>query len=65
MNCSIKIERAFGIIKENHKFGQFLLRGKKKVKIEFLLIFNIRKLHAKIENELLGAAFHQKKLCQK
>ena len=66
MNRSIQVEGAFGVIKENRKFRQFLLRGSKKVKIEFLLVcmaFNINKLHAKLENERLGVAFHQKKLC--
>ena len=38
MNRSIQVEGAFGIIKENRKFRQFMLRGSKKVKIEFLLV---------------------------
>ncbi len=66
MNRSIQVEGAFGIIKENRKFRQFMLRGSKKVKIEFLLVcmaFNINKLHAKIESNRLEVAFHQKKLC--
>ena len=66
LNRSIQVEGAFGVIKENRKFRQFLLRGTKKVEIEFLLIcmaYNINKLHAKKEKERLGVAFHKKKLC--
>ena len=65
MNRSIQVKGAFGVIKENNKFRQFLLRGMKKLKIEFLLIcmaFNINKLHMKKENDRLRVAFHQKKL---
>lgn len=54
INRSIQVEGAFGVIKEDYGFRRFLLRGKKNVKTEFLLVcfaFNINKLHKKtIEN---------------
>lgn len=52
MNRSIQVEGAFGVIKQNYSFRQFLLRGKKKVFAEILLIamaYNVNKLHAKIQ----------------
>lgn len=45
--------RAFGVLKNDYEFQRFLLRGKTKVKLEFLLLslgYNINKLHAKIQN---------------
>ena len=50
MNRSIQSEGAFGVIKENYGFRQFLLRGNRKVTTEIFLIamaYNINKLHAK------------------
>lgn len=52
MNRSIQVEGAFGVLKNDYDFQRFLLRGKTKVKIEFLLLcigYNINKLHAKIQ----------------
>ena len=52
MNRSIQVEGAFGVLKSDYEFQRFLLRGKTKVKIEFLLLslgYNINKLHAKIQ----------------
>lgn len=52
MNRSIQSEGAFGVIKQNYAFRQFLLRGNKKVFTEILLIamgYNINKLHSKIQ----------------
>ncbi|MBO4914832.1 MAG: transposase [Oscillospiraceae bacterium] len=52
MNRSIQSEGAFGVIKQDYGFRQFLLRGNKKVLTEILLVamaYNINKLHAKIQ----------------
>ena len=57
MNRSIQVEGAFGVLKNDYEFQRFLLRGKTKVKLEFLLLclgYNINKLHAKIQNERTG-----------
>ena len=65
VNRSIQVEGAFGVLKQNHKYRQFLLRGMDKVKIEFLILcmaYNIKKLHSKIESKRLGVAFHQKSI---
>ena len=62
MNRSIQVEGAFGVLKGDYEFQRFLLRGKIKVKLEFLLLclgYNINKLHAKIQNERTGShLFH-------
>lgn len=58
MNRSIQVEGAFGVLKNDHDFQRFLLRGKTKVKLEILLLcmgYNINKLHAKIQNDRLGS----------
>ncbi|NTV89030.1 MAG: IS1182 family transposase [Clostridiales bacterium] len=58
MNRSIQAEGAFGALKEDHGFRRFLLRGKKNVRIEFLLMsfgYNVNKLHNKIQDERCGA----------
>jgi hypothetical protein len=65
MNRSIQVEGAFGAIKEDHNFRQFLLRGKEKVMIEFLLIaigYNINKLHNKIQDSRHGMQLHEKEI---
>jgi hypothetical protein len=57
MNRSIQVEGAFGIIKQDYRFRQFLLRGNKKVKTEILLIamgYNVNKLHSKIQQNRTG-----------
>ena len=54
MNRSIQVEGAFGIIKQDHAFRRFLMRGKNKVKVEFLLLslaFNVNKLHKKRQRD--------------
>ena len=38
MNRSIQVEGAFGVLKNDYGFERFLLRGKKKVKLEILLL---------------------------
>lgn len=53
VNRSIQSEGAFGVVKQNYSFRQFLLRGKNKVFTEILLIafaYNVNKLHAKIQH---------------
>lgn len=65
MNRSIQVEGAFGVIKEDYKFRQFLLRGKQKVMIEFLLLaigYNINKLHNKIQDNRHGMQLHEKEI---
>lgn len=57
MNRSIQVEGAFGVLKNDYEFQRFLLRGKRKVKLEILLLcmgYNLNKLHAKIQNERTG-----------
>ncbi len=62
-NRSIQSEGAFGVIKENYKFRQFLLRGTQKVKTEIVLIamaYDINKLHHKIRDNRTGSQLHGK-----
>ena len=62
-NRSIQVEGAFGVIKENYKFRQFLLRGNSKVQAEIALIamaYNINKLHHKIRDNRTGTQLHGK-----
>ena len=57
MNRSIQSEGAFGVVKQDYGFRQFLLRGNKKVTTEILLLamsYNINKLHSKIQNDRTG-----------
>jgi transposase len=65
MNRSIQAEGVFGAIKEDHGFRRFLLRGKKNVRIEFLLMslgHNMNKLHNKIQNDRCGSMLHEKEI---
>ena len=65
INRSIQVEGAFGVLKENHGFRRFLLRGKQNVKIEFLLLamgYNLNKLHSKTEQQRCGQLLHEKKV---
>lgn len=60
MNRSIQVEGAFGVLKQNYGFRQFLTRGTRNVKCEFLLLafaFNINKLHNKTRKNKLGLSF--------
>ena len=62
-NRSIQVEGAFGVIKEDYKFRQFLLRGNKKVMTEIMLIamaYNINKLYHKIQDNRTGTQLHGK-----
>ena len=57
MNRSIQSEGAFGVVKQNYGFRQFLLRGNKKVLTETLLLamaYNVNKLHAKKQQNRMG-----------
>lgn len=62
INRSIQVEGAFGVLKEDHGFRRFLLRGKKNVRTEFLLMclgYNINKLHNKIQQDRCRQLLHQ------
>ena len=62
MNRSIQVEGAFGVLKEDHCFRRFVMRGKNNVETEFLLLsfgFNINKLHNKIQQDRCGFLLHQ------
>ncbi|SFM42194.1 Transposase [Pelosinus propionicus DSM 13327] len=64
INRSIQVEGAFGILKENHRFRRFLLRGKQSVRTEFLFLamgYNLNKLHNKIQQQRCGKMLHEKK----
>ena len=57
MNRSIQSEGAFGVLKQDYHFRQFLLRGNKKVTTEILLVamaYDVNKLHAKIQQNRTG-----------
>jgi transposase len=57
MNRSIQAEGAFGVIKQDYGFRQFLLRGNKKVRTEILLVamaYNVNKFHRKTQQNRTG-----------
>jgi len=61
MNRSIQVEGAFGVLKEDMDFRQFLHRGQAKVETELLLLsfaYNVNKLHNKIQNDRCGMYLH-------
>ena len=61
VNRSIQVEGAFGIMKEDRNFDQFLTRGLPNVKTELFLLcigYNINKLHTKIQNDRIGCILH-------
>lgn len=63
MNRSIQSEGAFGVIKQDYGFRQFLLRGNKKVKTEMYLMamsYNVNKLHHKIQANRTGSQLFEK-----
>ena len=63
MNRSIQSEGAFGVIKQNYGFRQFLLRGNKKVLTKVLLVamgYNINKYHSKIQQNRTGRQLFKK-----
>jgi transposase len=63
MNRSIQSEGAFGVIKQDYGFRQFLLRGNEKVRTEMFLIamaYNVNKLHHKIQANRTGMQLFEK-----
>lgn len=63
MNRSTQAEGAFGVVKENYGFRQFLLRGNRKVRTEMLIVaigYNINKLHHKIQANRTGSQLFEK-----
>ena len=63
MNRSIQSEGAFGVIKQDCGFRQFLLRGNKKVRTEILIVafaYNVNKLHHKIQQNRTGRQLFEK-----
>ena len=63
MNRSIQSEGAFGVIKQDYGFRQFLLRGNRKVRTEMLIMafgYNINKLHHKIQQNRTGLQLFEK-----
>ena len=65
MNSSTQVEGAFGALKEDHGFRRFVMRGKKNVETEFMLLgfgFNINKLHNKIQKDRCGCLLHEIKI---
>ena len=63
MNRSIQSEGAFGVIKQNYAFRQFLLRGRRKILAELYLLsmaYNVNKLHAKIQQNRTGTQLFEK-----
>lgn len=65
MNRYIQVEGAFGVIKEDSGFRKFLLRGKKIVRMEFLLMsmgYDINRIRAKIQGIRCDQLLHEKKI---
>jgi len=65
MNRSIQVEGAFGVLKQNMGFRQFLLRRNKKVKTELILMalgYNLNKLHRKIQDNRTGSQLFEKRV---
>ena len=63
MNRSIQSEGAFGVVKQDYGFRQFLLRGSKKVFTEILIVamaYDVNKLHAKIQQNRTGTQLFSK-----
>ena len=63
INRSIQAEGAFGVLKQDMGFRQFLLRGNKKVKTELILMamgYNINKYHNKIQRNRTGRQLFEK-----
>ena len=58
-------EGAFGVVKQNYGFRQFLLRGNNKVTTEVLILamaYNVNKLHDKIQQNMTGKQLFEKLL---
>ena len=66
MNRSIQSEGAFGVVKEDYNFRRFLTRGKRNIRAEILLVamgYDIRKLHAKIQQNRTKTQLFKKSFC--
>lgn len=62
MNRSIQVEGAFGVLKHDYGFRRFLMRGKKNVRTEFLLLsfaYNVNKFHNKTMQKRNGIMLHK------
>lgn len=65
VNRSIQIEGAFGVLKQDYGFRKFLLRGKKNIKTEFMLLnfgYNMQKLFNKGIQNRKGILLHEMKI---
>ena len=65
VNRSIQVEGAFGVLKQDYGFRRFLLRGKKNIKTEFMLLsfgYNIQKLFNKCIQNRKGILLHEIKI---
>ena len=65
VNRSIQVEGAFGVLKQDYGFRRFLLRGKKNIKTEFMLLsfgYNIQKLFNKCIQNRKGILLHEMKI---
>ena len=65
VNKSIQVEGAFGVLKQDYGFRRFLLRGKKNIKTEFMLLsfgYNIQKLFNKCIQNRKGILLHEMKI---
>lgn len=65
MNRSIQVEGAFGVLKQDYGFRRFLLRGKKNIKTEFMLLcfaYDIKKLFNKTISNRNGILLHEMKI---
>ena len=63
MNRSIQSEGAFGVVKQDYGFRQFLLRGNEKVTTEILIVsmaYDVNKLHSKIQQNRTGIQLFKK-----
>lgn len=62
-NRSIQAEGAFGVVKQDYGFRQFLLRGNRKVCTEMFIVaiaYNVNKLHHKIQANRTGSQLFEK-----
>jgi len=65
MNKSIQVEGAFVVLKKSdYNFTGFFTRGKNNVKTEFIMlcfVYNINKLHPKVQFERCATHLHDMK----
>ena len=58
MNRSIQVEGAFGVLKEDHSFHRFVMRGKKNVRTEFLWVLVLTLISCIIKYKKTDVAVH-------